>query len=643
MKNGIRHPLWVVCFLSLFILAPFMLSGVQAADPEPPLALDTDVPEIIIWAEVVDGEAPDVLLPEEGSGAEAHSLSPQAQTAFINVIYNGQWPSAAINAFEYAKRIWEARIVSNVPILVEATWEDMGDARVLGGAAAGGYRRWTTTPPNGAKANVWYPVALANTLAGSDLNGSEPEIIARFNSAFSHDGESGWDFDTDGNVDNSHWDFVSVVLHELGHGLGFAGSMSVNSSGLGSYGSNSGYPFIYDTFAQNLSNQPLVDNPLYPNPSFELGRQLVSGQLYFSGPRTLSANSNAFPKLYAPSGWQPGSSFSHFDEDAYPEGSLLSLMTPYLLNGEAVHDPGPVVLSLLADLGWPVNNAPANQTPTPRPTMLPTPKATAIPPAPKGKVQLYLPSISQSRGAALRTRIQGQVYQAGKPAANAGLELCLLQGTRCEPAANTTTGLNGEYAFELATPVVGGQYYVRYWNLGSTPEPGRVFYWAAPLVLRAAATQTVPAFDIADITLTGPQDGASASLPVEFTWSERVATSQDQYQLNLYGRTTTVNQITPRYWTDLLESGSYTLSGLPAPQVGTEFQYSVPYTWEVWACQAGAGCGVSYDTREISFSRTSTSSGDAAGAEQGIPASLDWLETEKQIFLEGLQALGAPR
>lgn len=395
MKNGIRHPLWMICFLSLFIFAPFMLSAVQAAEPEPPLALDADIPGIIIWAEETDEDVPDFLLPEEGGWAESYSLSPQAQTATINVVYFGSWPTDARNAFEYAKHIWETRIVSNVPILVWASWEDMGDSRILGGARAFDYYQWPSSPPSGARVNTAYPVALANALAKSDRNGANPEIDARFNSTFSSGGATGWYFGTDGKVDNSHWDFVSVVLHELGHGLGFAGSMTVDTSGVGSYGGYSRIPTIYDTFGQTLSNQPLVN---FPNPSSQLGQQLVSGQLYFAGPLTRAANNNVLPKLYAPSTWEGGSSFSHFDEDAYPEGSPLSLMTPYLYNGEAVHNPGPVVLNLLADLGWSVNNIPDEPTPTPTTTTPPTPKVTVTPP-PRGKVQLYLPSISQSSSA----------------------------------------------------------------------------------------------------------------------------------------------------------------------------------------------------------------------------------------------------
>ena len=44
---------------------------------------------------------------------------------------------------------------------------------------------------------------------------------------------------------------MSVVLHELGHGLGFAGSMDVDGA-LGSWGLGTAFPIIYDRFVENL-------------------------------------------------------------------------------------------------------------------------------------------------------------------------------------------------------------------------------------------------------------------------------------------------------------------------------------------------------------------------------------------------------
>ncbi|MCB0032643.1 MAG: hypothetical protein KDE51_01375, partial [Anaerolineales bacterium] len=161
-----------------------------------------------------------------------------APTANIEVNYIGSWPANAQSAFEYAVTIWEQLVVSSVTINVDAEFKDLGDPFILGGAGALDYGiNFTNAPQPG----VWYPIALANSIAGSDLNGSTSEIGAQFNSTFD------WYYGTDGNTPGDKVDFVSVVLHEIGHGLGFSGSMIVQG-GVGYWGSGTQFPDIYDKF-----------------------------------------------------------------------------------------------------------------------------------------------------------------------------------------------------------------------------------------------------------------------------------------------------------------------------------------------------------------------------------------------------------
>ncbi|MBD3854316.1 MAG: hypothetical protein IFJ96_05990, partial [Acidobacteria bacterium] len=56
--------------------------------------------------------------------------------------------------------------------------------------------------------------------------------------------------------------------------------------------------------------------------------------------------------LFAPLEWQPNSSYHNLDEEDYPAGDPNSLMTPYLSPSEAIHDPGPIALCMLDDIGW---------------------------------------------------------------------------------------------------------------------------------------------------------------------------------------------------------------------------------------------------------------------------------------------------
>src|SRR5690606_40574482 len=56
--------------------------------------------------------------------------------------------------------------------------------------------------------------------------------------------------------------------------------------------------------------------------------------------------------LYAPASWNQGSSYSHFDETAFPPTVADGLMTPLIAPGEKKESPGPLLCAALQDLGW---------------------------------------------------------------------------------------------------------------------------------------------------------------------------------------------------------------------------------------------------------------------------------------------------
>jgi uncharacterized repeat protein (TIGR01451 family) len=268
-------------------------------------------------------------------------LRTQHPTFSVNLIAEGDrdavgtvchaWPDGAKNAFDYAMSIWASVIEAPIPVDVDACWADLGRS-VLGYSGANDYV---------VTGSIVYPVALANALSGSDLNGPEAEINVTFNRNFD------WYWLADGNAPTHQIDFVTVVLHEVCHGLGFGGSMAIDS-GLGYWGFGMlDQPAIYDRFTSDGSHQALLD---YANGSLELAAQLTSNNVYFDGAGARAANGGSPPKLFAPSVWMPGSSYAHLDE-AF-DGTPNALMTYSLGRGESVHNPGPVTLGMLQDLGW---------------------------------------------------------------------------------------------------------------------------------------------------------------------------------------------------------------------------------------------------------------------------------------------------
>ncbi len=266
-----------------------------------------------------------------------------AKSAEIIVTYNG-FTSDARKAFQQAVDIWETLIESPVPIYMEANWEDLGET-TLGSCFSNGYYLGLFV---GAKFPfAYYPIAVYEKMAKTDVNPpGEPDLIANFSSTAS------WYYGSDGQTPAGKHDLVSVVMHEIAHGIGFIGSMGLLNSNTGAYGFENGFVIAYDEYIEDLEGDALVDTSKYDNPSNMLYQAMTSGSLYYNSPVALYNNADTKPKLWAPNEFDPGSSIYHLDEFKYSSGNINSMMTPSISQAEAIHDPGPITLGMMADWGW---------------------------------------------------------------------------------------------------------------------------------------------------------------------------------------------------------------------------------------------------------------------------------------------------
>jgi hypothetical protein len=258
----------------------------------------------------------------------------------ITIYYTG-FSSQSKAAMEYAASILEALLPADTKFTVKATWEKISTAGVLAQSGITGYLAgWGI---DALDPNSLYPVALAEKISGKSLNDDlEGDITLSVNSSIN------WYLGTDGQTPSQKYDLVTVVIHELCHGLGFFDSMNTDAT-MGWYGLNS-VPIIYDRFIENFPGNKLTDTLKFKNFSADLKTQLTGGQLYFNGPLLKKYTSGSRAKLYVPSTWDAGSSVSHLDETTTLR--VNSLMTPYIDLGEAIHDPGKYTFSILGDLGW---------------------------------------------------------------------------------------------------------------------------------------------------------------------------------------------------------------------------------------------------------------------------------------------------
>lgn len=277
----------------------------------------------------------------------------KSQAAFIKVNYLGfdEYPGA-ITAFEYAADIWEALLPLTVDIEIEAKFEDLGDS------TAGVTTSFSTPNSKCPQLPNWINVPLLNTLSEVDVFPDSPDMKISLNS------QNSWYFGTDGNTPADQYDFVRVVLHEMGHGFGISGSAKFND-GLNNQACNGEIPdqgclndepefelnyiYAYDIYVE-LGNGTAIRN--LNSPSIELGNALTSNDLFWNSCKAKAAYNGNRPPLYAPSTWI-AASFSHLDENTFVSGNENSLMSPILGAAEAIHSPGPIVMAMLADIGWP--------------------------------------------------------------------------------------------------------------------------------------------------------------------------------------------------------------------------------------------------------------------------------------------------
>lgn len=256
------------------------------------------------------------------------------------------FPPEAQKAFDYAISIWESIIESDIPIQVEANWRSQ-DINTLGSAAPADYVTGFKNIPHKDK---YYPLALAEKISGEHINPySSPDIVCTFNK------ETQWYFGLDQETPGLMYDFVTVVLHEIGHGLGFTGFFDVRSNqGLYEYEylSVDGLVSTFDFMIVNAANQQLVDKTIFRVPSTELFDAFTSGLLYSNSKSAAFENNGSNARLYSPSPWNSGSSIYHLNDATYPASSGNSLMTHAISRGESVHNPGPITMGIMDDIGW---------------------------------------------------------------------------------------------------------------------------------------------------------------------------------------------------------------------------------------------------------------------------------------------------
>lgn len=250
-------------------------------------------------------------------------------------------------AFQYAADVWGQVLVSPVEIRISATFDELScssNSVTLGTAGPISVMENFAGAP---RRDTFYPAALANVFAGVDLEPGEDEIEAVFNSRFGTTCPfpAGWYYGLDGANAGEDSDFVTVVMHELAHGLGFLSLIDVET-GARFNGSDD----VFSLFVVSArSGKHLVDMTAAER------RNAIedSGFLRWDGDAVIAASDSVQSgvdalgrvELYAPAFAQVGSSVSHWSDDVAPS----ELMAPFFVGPN--HTLG-LALPLMSDVGW---------------------------------------------------------------------------------------------------------------------------------------------------------------------------------------------------------------------------------------------------------------------------------------------------
>ena len=277
------------------------------------------------------------------------------------------------SVFNEAARLWGLLINSNVNIVVEASFDPLtcsASSGVLGSAGPTWiFHDFVGSPLPG----VFYPAALADALHGSNIVGTnskgtpfgDTDIKAQFNSAINGDatclqgGRFYYGFDHQLSAHRAEGPFVAdllgVVLHELGHGLGFLSIVDQSGAGI----TDSGGTALLDVFDQFVYDEnsamfwPQMSAAQRATSQAGLGGGAATALTWNAanvnsnlGRETSGLSSQGHLLLYAPATYDASSSVSHWDNTATPD--LLMEPTYSLRTGNHTD----LTVCVLYDLGW---------------------------------------------------------------------------------------------------------------------------------------------------------------------------------------------------------------------------------------------------------------------------------------------------
>ena len=226
--------------------------------------------------------------------------------------------------FQTAAAIWGAALSSSQTITITASFTPLTCAANSGtlGAAGPTSSSAVSSSNQGIVPNRWYPIALAEALSNTNRNAASAEINAQFNSSVGGSnclaGQS-WYYGLDNNHGTNGIDLLTVLLHELGHGLGFLTFTNVSTGAFSGTAPNN-FPSIWDDFlfddtaakswSQMTTDQERANSAINtgnlvwigPQVDADVPRAVLSGtpRLHVNSPASIGGNYQIFTADFGP-------------------------------------------------------------------------------------------------------------------------------------------------------------------------------------------------------------------------------------------------------------------------------------------------------------------------------------------------------
>jgi len=300
--------------------------------------------------QVIEGGSSDiVIVNNDGPGEGFNDPAPVAPVAGNPERTLG---AQRLAVFEAAAEIWEAILVSDVPIELQAQFDELPCTATSATLGAAGPITVNADFQGALVPDTFYVAAQANQQAGIDLNPDNADLNATFNSRLGQpDCLAGRPFFLGINGEPAPTDTIGLfdtVLHEIAHGLGFLSIVDETT----------GEKFLDtdDIFSSNLEDQTLGAS--WPNltNAQRVASAINTGNLQWAGAvagacaaRVLedgtAVDGNVL--MFAPNPVSPGSSVSHFDTSVSPDELMEPSATP-----TSILD---LTTAAFFDMGWPVS------------------------------------------------------------------------------------------------------------------------------------------------------------------------------------------------------------------------------------------------------------------------------------------------